>query len=220
MMRLNRLCSGLVSLMLIACFPLVGQAGDRAAWMARARWGVMTHYLADWKAREMKEPMTVEKWNEMVDHFDVEGLAEQLQSVGAGYYTITIVRTPATIWLPTRRMIVSSASSRANAPAGILWRICTRPCTSGASGSWCICLRGCPPETRWPEKPCNGRTARTPIASSSSNGSRSSASGPRAPGAEGRRLVVRRMLLAQHDVSRRRGPEFRELRRGRPCGQP
>ncbi len=32
-----------------------------AAWMQEARWGVMTHYLADWKAREMKEPMTVEK---------------------------------------------------------------------------------------------------------------------------------------------------------------
>jgi len=62
----------------------------RAAWMKEARWGVMTHYLADWKAREMNEPMTVEKWNDMVDHFDVEGLAEQLKSVGAGYYLVTI----------------------------------------------------------------------------------------------------------------------------------
>ena len=62
----------------------------RAAWMPEARWGVMTHYLADWKARETKEQMTVEKWNEMIDHFDVEGLAEQLKSVGAGYYLVTI----------------------------------------------------------------------------------------------------------------------------------
>jgi len=62
----------------------------RAAWMQEARWGVMTHYLADWKAREAKEEMTVGKWNEMISHFDVEGLAEQLKSVGAGYYLITI----------------------------------------------------------------------------------------------------------------------------------
>jgi hypothetical protein len=76
--------------MLVASFPLAGQAKDRAAWMTEAQWGVMTHYLADWKTREMKEPVTVEKWNEMVNRFDVEGLAEQLKSVGAGYYLITI----------------------------------------------------------------------------------------------------------------------------------
>jgi hypothetical protein len=58
--------------------------------MKEAQWGVMTHYLADWKARELNEPMTVDKWNELVDHFDVEGLAEQLKLVGAGYYLVTI----------------------------------------------------------------------------------------------------------------------------------
>lgn len=58
--------------------------------MKEAQWGVMTHYLADWKAREMKESMTVEKWNNMVSRFDVKGLAEQLKSVGAGWYLITI----------------------------------------------------------------------------------------------------------------------------------
>jgi CubicO group peptidase (beta-lactamase class C family) len=68
----------------------VQSAPHRAAWMQEVRWGVMTHYLADWKAREAKEQMTVEKWNAMIDHFDVEGLAEQLQSVGAGYYLVTI----------------------------------------------------------------------------------------------------------------------------------
>lgn len=63
---------------------------ERAAWMQGCRWGVMTHYLADWKAREAGQKMTVERWNEMVDRFDVEALAEQLRSVGAGYYVITI----------------------------------------------------------------------------------------------------------------------------------
>jgi hypothetical protein len=58
--------------------------------MKEARWGVMTHYLADWIARGEKIKMSVEQWNDLVDHFDVEGLAKQLESVGAGYYLITL----------------------------------------------------------------------------------------------------------------------------------
>jgi alpha-L-fucosidase len=63
---------------------------NRADWMKKAKWGVMSHYLADWKAREMGEEMTVEKWNELVNNFDVDGLAKQLNSVGAGYLIFTI----------------------------------------------------------------------------------------------------------------------------------
>jgi alpha-L-fucosidase len=62
----------------------------RADWMKQARWGVMTHYLADWRAQVDGGKPSVEHWNELVDHFDVEGLARQLESVGAGYYLITI----------------------------------------------------------------------------------------------------------------------------------
>ncbi len=74
---------------------LVLRADDRAAWMREARWGVMTHYLADWIARglyeqEPGEKMSVQRWNNLVDHFDVERVAMQLQSVGAGYYQISI----------------------------------------------------------------------------------------------------------------------------------
>jgi hypothetical protein len=89
--------------MLIACGEGVQRVEDvppsngrqdardtRAAWMAKARWGVMTHYLSDWKAREVNETMTVEKWNEWIDHFDVKGLAGQLKSVGAGYLILTL----------------------------------------------------------------------------------------------------------------------------------
>ena len=65
-------------------------AQDRAAWMAEARFGVMTHYLADWIARSSGEPMTVERRNRLVDRFDVEGLAAQLKSAGSKYYVITI----------------------------------------------------------------------------------------------------------------------------------
>jgi len=58
--------------------------------MKDARWGVMTHYLADWIARRDGITMSVGEWNNLVDHFDVEGLARQVESVGAGYYLITI----------------------------------------------------------------------------------------------------------------------------------
>jgi len=63
---------------------------DRAAWMREARWGVMTHYLHDWIMRGARDQMTVENWNALVDGFDVEGVADQLKSVGAGYYLISI----------------------------------------------------------------------------------------------------------------------------------
>jgi hypothetical protein len=63
---------------------------NRADWMAQARWGVMTHYLADWKSRDYNLDMNVDKWNELIEKFDVEKLADQLQSVGATYYQISI----------------------------------------------------------------------------------------------------------------------------------
>jgi hypothetical protein len=50
----------------------------------------MNHYLADWIARTSHEPMTVERWNSLVDHFDVEALAKQLKAAGAAWYQISI----------------------------------------------------------------------------------------------------------------------------------
>ncbi len=87
-------CFIIAAAMSDSCFAQEGQspqtAPDLAAWMKEARWGVMTHYLADWRAQVDGEKPSVEHWNELVDHFDVEGLAKQLESVGAGYYLITI----------------------------------------------------------------------------------------------------------------------------------
>lgn len=65
-------------------------AENRAGWMRTAKWGVMTHYLADWIAHETGQPMSVERWNDLVEHFDVEGLADQIHSVGVGFYQISI----------------------------------------------------------------------------------------------------------------------------------
>jgi len=73
---------------LLCC--LTGIQAQRAQWMQEARWGVMNHYLADWMARAGGFEMNVVQWNEMVNGFDVEGLANQLQKVGASYYIISI----------------------------------------------------------------------------------------------------------------------------------
>ncbi len=70
------------------CLSAGGQ--DRARWMPEARFGVMTHYLADWQAQVHHLDMSVERWNQLVDGFDVERMARQLASVGAGYYQISI----------------------------------------------------------------------------------------------------------------------------------
>ncbi len=95
MARFNRL-SGVRCLFLsvfVACFIISGFAANkqhRAVWMKDARWGVMNHYLADWIARREKMTMSAEEWNNLIDRFDVEGLAKQIESVKAGYYIITI----------------------------------------------------------------------------------------------------------------------------------
>ena len=94
MTRLNHISRArFVSFFVVVFFALSGFAGnaqDRAAWMKEARWGVMNHYLADWIARHEKMTMNTGVWNTLIDSFDVEGLANQIKSVGAGYYLITI----------------------------------------------------------------------------------------------------------------------------------
>jgi len=65
---------------------------NRAAWMQEPRyaWGVMTHYLADWQARDHGLTMTPAVWNKLIDGFDVAKMAEDLESVGAGHYQISL----------------------------------------------------------------------------------------------------------------------------------
>jgi hypothetical protein len=81
-----------ILLLSLVVTSFAGNSKDRAAWMQQARWGVMNHYLADWIARVEHMEMSVEKWNDLINNFDVEGLAKQIESVGAGYYLITIGR--------------------------------------------------------------------------------------------------------------------------------
>jgi Alpha-L-fucosidase len=77
-----------ILLALVAVLPQPAAAQHRAQWMREARWGVMNHFLAEWIAPDAHE--SVARWNALVDGFDVKGLAEQLESVGAHYYLITI----------------------------------------------------------------------------------------------------------------------------------
>jgi hypothetical protein len=60
----------------------------RTDWLRQAKWGVFMHYMADTVFKG--DQITVEKWNEAVDAFDVKGLAEQLAFAGAGYFVLTL----------------------------------------------------------------------------------------------------------------------------------
>jgi hypothetical protein len=62
----------------------VSAAENRADWMYQAKWGVFMHYLGS------SADLPVAEWNRLIDGFDVESLATQLQSVGAGYLVITL----------------------------------------------------------------------------------------------------------------------------------
>ncbi len=62
----------------------------RTDWLMQARWGVMTHYLAEAIDETTGIQLTPEKWNELVDGFDVEGLVKQLDSIRPGFYMITL----------------------------------------------------------------------------------------------------------------------------------
>ena len=78
------------SLSILMVLAACAGAQNRAAWMPDAQWGVMTHYLADWQARTHHLTMSVDEWNRLVDGFDVELMARQLEAVGARYYQISI----------------------------------------------------------------------------------------------------------------------------------
>lgn len=60
----------------------------RTDWFKEAKWGVFMHYMADTVLKG--EQPTLENWNQAVDAFDVNGLADQLASTGAGYFVLTL----------------------------------------------------------------------------------------------------------------------------------
>lgn len=77
-------------LIALLVLPVIGYTQERAAWLKEAKFGVMTHYLPDWLKQTEQLSIDVKKWNDLVDHFDVDGLADQVKSVGANYMIFTI----------------------------------------------------------------------------------------------------------------------------------
>lgn len=65
-------------------------AAEPTDWFHKARWGVMTHYLGAPPSSKGEAELTAEMWNNQVDAFDAEGLADQLASTGAKYLLFTI----------------------------------------------------------------------------------------------------------------------------------
>jgi hypothetical protein len=59
-------------------------------WFLKAGWGVFVHYLADIASNTQVPDVTPDDWNRRIDGFDVKGLADQLEAVGAGYFFITL----------------------------------------------------------------------------------------------------------------------------------
>jgi len=83
----------LCALLLLAAPALAQQTGKparnhRTDWIKDAKWGVFMHYMGDTVLKG--DELTVENWNQAVDAFDVEGLANQLASAGAGYFVLTL----------------------------------------------------------------------------------------------------------------------------------
>ena len=104
----------------------MSSAEERAAWLREARFGVMTHYLADWIARRENERPSVEQWNELVDNFEVEAAGRAARIGRRALLShhdrpelglLSCRRTP--------RTIASSAASRAAARGATWWPICT-----------------------------------------------------------------------------------------------
>lgn len=72
----------LLALLLLAA--LAPAQSPRAAWFLESRFGVFMHYLSD------KDASSPEEWNRLIDNFDVEGLAAQLQRAGARHFFLTL----------------------------------------------------------------------------------------------------------------------------------
>ncbi|MDA1044791.1 MAG: hypothetical protein O3C57_06155 [Verrucomicrobia bacterium] len=63
---------------------------DKTQWFTECGWGVFAHWLGAPASSEGGAELSSEAWNRRVDAFDVEGLAQQLESIHAPYFFITI----------------------------------------------------------------------------------------------------------------------------------
>ena len=59
-------------------------------WLREAKWGTMTHYLADAASNRNAVNLTTDDWNRRIDSVNVDRLAEQIAQTGAGYHILTL----------------------------------------------------------------------------------------------------------------------------------
>lgn len=59
-------------------------------WFLDAKWGVFVHYLADFASNTQVPSLDAAEWNARIDGFNVPGLADQLEAIGAGYFILTL----------------------------------------------------------------------------------------------------------------------------------
>lgn len=59
-------------------------------WFKNSKWGVFLHFLAAPASSTGGDDFPVDKWNKRVESFDVLGLANQLEAVGAKYVILTL----------------------------------------------------------------------------------------------------------------------------------
>ena len=63
---------------------------DKTKWFADCGWGVFCHWLGAAPSSDGGAELTADAWQRQVDAFDVEGLARQLEAIGAPYFFVTI----------------------------------------------------------------------------------------------------------------------------------
>ncbi|HEY3330321.1 MAG TPA: hypothetical protein VGK19_09900 [Capsulimonadaceae bacterium] len=61
-----------------------------ADWLHKAKFGTMTHFLADTASNRDAVALSVDDWNRRVDSVDVEVLAQQIASTGSKYHIFTL----------------------------------------------------------------------------------------------------------------------------------
>lgn len=123
----------------VVLFVTTGRAQDvqdSTTWMKDAKWSVMTHYLVDWIPDFYSESMSVEQWNGLADHLDMEGLNEGVETsansikkaVLQGYFVadnVHVYDAVATTELSTdektKQLILNAASIRPS-PQQLAWQ--------------------------------------------------------------------------------------------------
>ena len=79
---------------------------NRAAWMARGTFGMMTHYLLQPKGKTQAEQTA--DLNRMVDQFDVDHYIRQFQETGADWLIFTLGQTTGYLCSPNATIDVKN----------------------------------------------------------------------------------------------------------------